>query len=87
MAVRTTAAQDLDAKISDLLTSLDTYLALAGQSGETANAVADYFFATLISKLAVRQRMRPLLFNNPRDISAYSVAAATNTVEARDHLA
>jgi hypothetical protein len=85
MAVRTAAAQDLDAKISALLTSADTYLALAGQTGEPANAAADYFWATLISKLVTRARMKPVLLNNKRDLRAYSAALLpTNSVVARD---
>ena len=87
MAVRTTAAQDLDAKISDLLTSLDTYLALANQTGESSNTVANYFWATLVSKLVTRARMKPLLVSNPRDFTAYIAAPAVNTIESRDHLA
>jgi len=85
MAVRSAAAQDLDSKINDLLTSLDTYLALAKQEGEPANAAADYFWATLISKLVSRDRMKVILFRNPRDLRAHSVALLPiNTVEARD---
>ncbi len=85
MAVRTAAAQALDTSINTMLSDLDSYLALAAQSGEPANAVADIFWGTLISKLATRARMRPLIFSNPRDIGAYSVAALpTNAIEARD---
>ena len=49
-----------------MLTDLDPYLTLAGQSGEPVNAVADIFWGTLISKLATRARMRPLIFSNAR---------------------
>ena len=87
MAVRTAAASDLDTKIGDLLSSLDTYLALAAQGSEPANAVADYFWSTLVSKLVGRARMKPLLVANPRDFTTYLAAAATNTVVARDPLA
>lgn len=69
MAVRTAAAQALDTSINTMLSDLDSYLALAGQSGEPVNAVADIFWGTLISKLATRARMRPLIFSNPRDIA------------------
>lgn len=61
MAVRTATSQDLDTKINDLMTSLDSYLALAGQSGEPANAAADYFWRVLIHKLVQRSRMKPVL--------------------------
>ncbi len=84
MAIRTTAAQTLDTSIATLLTDLDAYLNLAGQAGEPTNAVGDYFWSTLISKLVTRARMRPLILSNPRDIGGYSVAATVNTVEARD---
>lgn len=88
MAARTSAAQDLDAKMSALLTSLDTYLALSGQTGEPKNAAADYFWAALVSQLVARSRMEPLILRNRRDIGAYSAAARpTNTVEARDPFA
>ena len=85
MAVRTAAAQDLDSKITDMLSSLDSYLALAKQPGEPANAAADYFWGTLVSQLASRPRMKVILFRNPRDLRAHSVAVLpTNTVAARD---
>jgi hypothetical protein len=80
MAVRTAAAQDLDVKISALLTSLDTYLDLAEQSGEPANIPADYFWRVLISLLVARPRMAPLLLRNPRGEPAqYAIAAAAGT--------
>jgi hypothetical protein len=85
MAVRTSAAADLDSKIDDMLTSLDVYLGLSGQPGEPSNSVAEYFWATLISKLGSRRPMKPLIFYNKRDLRAYSVALLpTNSIEARD---
>jgi hypothetical protein len=85
MAVRTAAAQDLDSKIDALLTSLDVYLDLSGQTAEPANSPAEYFWATLISKLGGRQKMKPLIFYNKRDLRAYSVALLpTNSIESRD---
>ena len=85
MATRTAAAQTLDTKIDDMLTALDSYLALAAQPGEPQNSVAEFFMATLIAKLGTRTRMKPLIFSNKRDLRAYSAALLpTNTVEARD---
>ena len=85
MAARTTAAQDLDTSISDLLDKLDTYFALDGQSGELKNTTAGYFWATLVSKLVGRSRLKPLILH--RSLAEYITAAATNTVEARDPFA
>lgn len=89
MAVRTSAAQALDASIDSMLSDLDTYLALAGQAGESnKNAAATHFMGTLVSKLMSRQRMKPLIIAEPGRMRAFTVAERpTNTVEARDPLA
>ena len=76
MAVRTAAAADLDTKIAALLTSLDTFLGLAKQSGEPQNAVGDIFWHALISQLVTRSRMNPIILNNPRGIHPYAIAGA-----------
>jgi hypothetical protein len=79
MAARTAAAQSLDTALNQFLSDLDVYLAL-GQPAEPANAVADYAWRVLISRLASRDRMKPILFRNPRgEPVAYAIAAAAGT--------
>ena len=86
MAVRTAAASDLDTKIGDFLTSLDSYLALNSQAGEPENTVADIAWHALVSQLVVRARMAPVILNNPRGIHPYAIAgaAAAHTVSSLD---
>jgi hypothetical protein len=85
MAVRTATAQALDTAIDSMLTALDNYLALDGQTGEPPNSTAEYFWEVLVSKLVQRNRMSPIIFNNRRSLRSYSVAdLPTNSVEAKD---
>ena len=84
MAARTAAASDLDTKISALLTSLDTFLALAEQPGEAKNAAAGIAWHALVSQLMERSRMRPVILYEAIQPHTIAGAAAAHTVTSLD---
>lgn len=81
MAVRTATASDLDTKISALLTSLDSYLAVATPSGEDKQVAARYAWRILLHKLRQRAKMKRLIDSGPVPRPVHKNEAATPTLE------